>query len=103
MPFFSLSVPFSCIKKAHFSKRFLKNVGAAWDEKSQDEKSEEENFDGPYDIIEDYSDYSTIQGIIYIFFSYQTNFGRFFWILVVIGMLVLGGYWTAQVCHSYKI
>ena len=73
------------------------------DEKSEDEKSEEGNFDGPYDIIEDYSDYSTIQGIIYIFFSYQTNFGRFFWILVVIGMLVLGGYWTAQVCRSIII
>ena len=74
-----------------------------WDETSKEEETQEKKFDGPYEIIQDYSEYSTIQGIIYIFFSYQTNFGRFFWILVVIAMLILGSYWTVQVCHTLKI
>jgi hypothetical protein len=68
----------------------------------QPEKGEQQKkFEGPYDIVQDYSEYSTIQGIIYIFFSHQTTFGRLFWILVVILMLVLGGYWTAQARFLY--
>ena len=69
-----------------------------WNEIDQEVKAEEKRFDGPFDIVQDYSEYSTIQGIIYIFFSHQTTFGRFFWILVVIAMLILGSYWTGQVC-----
>ena len=34
-----------------------------------------------------------VQGLIYIFFSYQTLFGKVFWILVVLLMLILGLYW----------
>jgi hypothetical protein len=67
---------------------------AAWKEPEEEEKR---TFDGPFDIIKEYSEYSTIQGIVYIFFDYQTLFGKLFWILVVICMLILGGYWTGQV------
>ena len=47
-----------------------------------------------YDIVRDYSEYSTIQGIIYLFQSNQTQCGRMFWLLVVIAMLILGTYWS---------
>ena len=47
-----------------------------------------------YDILQDYSEYSTIQGVIYLFQSNQTQCGRMFWLLVVIAMLILGTYWS---------
>jgi disulfide bond formation protein DsbB len=36
------------------------------------------------------------QGFIYIFFSYQTWFGRIFWILVILLMTILGLYWCIK-------
>ncbi len=55
----------------------------AWDENHDGKKDKEEKkplFDGPYEIIEDYSDYSTIQGIVYIFFHYQVSFSPNIWL-----------------------
>ena len=45
------------------------------------------------DIIKEYSEYSTIQGLIYLFFPYQTKLGKIFWTLVILLMLALGLYW----------
>ena len=61
-----------------------------------DEEEEKRTFNSSYEIIVDYSEYSTIQGFIYIFFSYQTIFGKIFWIIVILGMLALGLYWCIQ-------
>ena len=47
-----------------------------------------------YNIIQDYSEYSTIQGVIYIFQTNQTQLGKVFWSLVILAMLVLGTYWS---------
>jgi len=47
-------------------------------------------------IIQSYSEYVTIQGIVYIFSFNQTTFGRWFWILAVCSMLGLGTYWSNQ-------
>ena len=47
-----------------------------------------------YNIIQDYSEYSTIQGVIYIFQRNQTQIGKVFWSLVIIAMLALGTYWS---------
>ena len=47
-----------------------------------------------FDIICEYSEYSTIQGVIYIFQSNQTQIGKLFWILVIVSMMVLGVYWS---------
>ena len=41
-------------------------------------------------VLEDYSEYSTIQGLVYIFQRRQTLVGRIFWIFVVLVMLSLG-------------
>lgn len=49
------------------------------------------------DIVKDYSEYSTIQGVIYIFQSKQSQVGKVFWTFVVIGMIILGTYWSVQV------
>jgi hypothetical protein len=50
-----------------------------------------------YEIVKDYSEYSTIQGVIYIFQSNQTQVGKFFWTIVIIGMVALGTYWSVEV------
>ena len=49
---------------------------------------------GSISIIKDYSGYSTIQGIVYIFQDNQTTFGKIFWSLVVFLMILLGCYWS---------
>ena len=65
--------------------------------KSADEEDEEEtNFNSTYEIIEDYADHSTIQGFVNIFFTYQTIFGKVFWILVILLMQILGLYWCIK-------
>jgi len=47
-----------------------------------------------YNTIKDYSEYSTIQGVVYIFQSNQSQFGKVFWSMVIIAMLALGTYWS---------
>lgn len=47
-----------------------------------------------YNIIQDYSESSTIQGVVYIFQKNQTLHGKVFWLLVIIGMLSLGTLWS---------
>ena len=49
---------------------------------------------GKLSIIKDYSEYSTVQGIIYIFQDNQTTFGKIFWSSVVSLMILLGCYWS---------
>ena len=48
-------------------------------------------------MVRSYSEYSTIQGIIYIFQSGQSMAGRIFWIFVVILMLYLSVHMSWQV------
>ena len=65
-------------------------------------EEEKKRFNSSYEIIVDYSEYSTIQGLIYIFFSYQTVFGQIFWILVVTLMFLLGVYWCYQAYDDWQ-
>ncbi len=69
---------------------------SAWEKDQEEAKAEKKTFNSKYEIIVDYSEYSTIQGLIYIFFSYQTLFGRIFWILTILLMTILGLYWCIQ-------
>ena len=55
--------------------------------------SQSKTFKSSMDIIKDYSEYSSIQGLVYLFFPYQTQFGKLFWTLVILLMLALGLYW----------
>jgi hypothetical protein len=66
------------------------------------EEEKTKTFNSSFEILKDYSEYSTIQGLIYIFFSYQTTFGRIFWIVVVLLMLMLGLYWCIQAYQDWK-
>jgi hypothetical protein len=59
-------------------------------------------FNSSYEIVQDFSDYASIQGIVYIFFSYQTVVGRIFWMLVIILMLSLGIYWIMEAYTSWQ-
>jgi len=46
-----------------------------------------------FEKIQDYSEYSTIAGLIYIFMEDQKRIGRLFWSLVVMVLVLLGIYW----------
>jgi hypothetical protein len=52
-----------------------------------------------HSIFLDYTKYSTVQGLVYIFLSYQSTFGKVFWSIVLILMSFLGIYWCTQ---AYK-
>ena len=47
------------------------------------------------EVVEEYSEYSTIQGIIYIFQAHQSMAGKIFWFLVIVAMIWLGTSWWA--------
>ena len=55
-----------------------------------------------YNIVKDYSEYSTIQGVVYIFQTNQTQIGKFFWSLVIIAMLALGTYWSVSAYQDWQ-
>ncbi len=71
---------------------------SAWEEK----KDKKTTFNSGYDIFLDYTEYSTIQGLIYIFFAYQTNFGKIFWSAAVLLLFSLGIYWCTQAYHDWR-
>jgi hypothetical protein len=52
--------------------------------------------------IKSYSEYSTIQGIVYIFQSKQTVGGKIFWILVVSFFLFLGVRFSQSAFTNWK-
>ena len=45
------------------------------------------------DLVKDYATYSTIQGFVHIFLPNQKLVGKVFWVLIVIGLTILGTYW----------
>ena len=55
-----------------------------------------------FEVIRDYSEYSSVQGLLYIFQSHQTTVGKVFWILVVVLMLSLGAYWSIDAYNSWQ-
>ncbi len=77
----------------------------AWDDGDSEEACEVERkkiFASSSEILLDYTQYSTIQGLIYIFFSYQTIIGRLFWSAVLFFMFILGLYWCIQAYQDWK-
>jgi hypothetical protein len=52
--------------------------------------------------LADYAEYSTIMGLVYLFFSYQTTFGQIFWIITVILMTILGLYWCIEAYIQWR-
>jgi hypothetical protein len=55
-----------------------------------------------FEIFKDYSEYSTIQGILYIFQPNQTTFGKIFWIAVVVFMFMLGAFWSVEAYNGWQ-
>ena len=53
-------------------------------------------------IIKNYSEISTVQGIVHIFAPNQSLVGRFFWTSVVILMLMLGTYWSIEAYNEWE-
>ena len=49
-----------------------------------------------FSVIREYTEYSTIQGLIYLSLPKQTQAGRLFWSAVIAGMLILGSYWSIE-------
>ena len=54
------------------------------------EEKKEKPFSTLLDILTDYAETGTIQGLPYLVFSHQTRLGKIFWTLVVLVMLGLG-------------
>ena len=65
-------------------------------------KSKQSKQKGMFHIINDYSGYSTIQGLIYIFKTDQSLAGRLVWISIVAFMILLGAYWSLQSYADWK-
>ncbi len=55
-----------------------------------------------YEIIQNYSEYSSIVGLLYVFMPDQTVAGKLFWITVIILMLVLGLYWSIVIYEDWQ-
>ena len=53
-------------------------------------------------IFQEYSAYSTIQGLVYIFGIKISWFGKVFWISAVLLMMILGFYWSAVMYIDWK-
>jgi len=69
---------------------------------STSENEEKKKFNSFYELFLDYTEFSTIQGLKYIFVSYQTIIGKLFWSMVVLLMLLLGLYWCNQSYQGWK-
>ena len=54
------------------------------------------------DVIREYTEYSTIQGLIYLSLPKQTQGGKIFWSAVILGMLILGSYWSVEAYQVNK-
>jgi hypothetical protein len=55
-----------------------------------------------YDMVQEYSEYSTVAGILYIFMPQQTTAGKMFWVLVVVSMLALSTYWSVVLYFQWE-
>ena len=63
----------------------------------------EKVFNSAYEVFLDYTQYSTIQGLIFIFVSHHQNIlGRMFWTFAVTFMLSLGVDWSFQSYQSWN-
>lgn len=55
-----------------------------------------------YTLVQEYSEYSTIQGVIYIFMKKQGLVQKAFWILVVLAVNTLAIYWSAKAYKDWQ-
>jgi len=63
--------PFRYLVSQNESFNLIKAIFLGWKSTEKEEKEEKKTFNSSSEIFLDYSEYSTIQGLIYIFFSYQ--------------------------------
>jgi hypothetical protein len=68
--------------------------------KTDDDEEEKEKLTFA-DEVRDYSEYSTIAGLIYIFMEGQTTFGKAYWTTTVVAMIALGAYWTGVIYSEW--
>ncbi len=66
-----------------------------------EESSLEEEKKNVIGVIKEYSEYSSIAGLLYIFMPDQTIAGKLFWIIFIILMLVLGTYWSLSIYNDW--
>jgi len=62
----------------------------------KEDEEQEKRFSSLREILIDYAQDSTIQGLGYIFSSHQTLIGKVFWSFVLMFMFSLGIYWCQQ-------
>jgi disulfide bond formation protein DsbB len=53
-------------------------------------------------MFQEYSEYSTIAGLLYIFMPDQTRPGKIFWTIFILLMIILGIYWSIYLLNSWN-
>jgi hypothetical protein len=79
----------------------MKSPNAAENSLKTDDDEEEKEKLNFADEVRDYSEYSTIAGLIYIFMEGQTTFGKAYWTTTVVAMIALGAYWTGVIYSEW--
>jgi len=54
------------------------------------------------DLVDEFTEYATIQGLVYIFSKSITMFGKLFWFLSICSMISLGMYWTVVMYAGWQ-
>ena len=62
-----------------------------------------EVFASVLDILKEYTEYATIQGLVYLNLPNQTTFGKVIWALIVLLMLTLGMHWSILSYNNWQI
>jgi hypothetical protein len=55
-----------------------------------------------FDLLKDYAEHASVQGLIYLTFSYQTLCGKAYWISIILFMLALGIYWSVILYNDWR-
>jgi hypothetical protein len=53
-------------------------------------------------ISKEYTEYATIQGLVYIFSPHISVLGKIYWIISVLGMISAGMYWTVGMYTGWQ-
>jgi hypothetical protein len=66
------------------------------------ENSKSELFASISDIIKEYTEYATIQGLVYLTLPNQTTFGKVIWASIVLLMMTMGIYWSILSYNNWQ-
>ena len=69
---------------------------ASSENKEEFDEAEKKRNMSPLQILFEYGEHTTVQGLVYLILNYQTTFGKTFWSIMVLFMTILGCYWCME-------